>query len=70
MSVTTGAEYWTAMRLVKLYETACKGREEKPRVGIVRALEVGIIHPCRHMSNQADSTASSSPTPASSLSPV
>jgi hypothetical protein len=43
MSVTTGAEYWTAARLVKLYETACKGREEKPRVGIVRALEVNLV---------------------------
>jgi hypothetical protein len=37
---TTGAEYWTSQRLVTLYESACRGREERARVGIVRALEV------------------------------
>ncbi|ORX39593.1 hypothetical protein BD324DRAFT_654814 [Kockovaella imperatae] len=37
---STGAQYWTSQRLVALYESACKGREERPRVGIVRALEV------------------------------
>lgn len=40
LTTTTGAQYWTSQRLVGLYESACKGREERPRVGIVRALEV------------------------------
>ncbi|WVQ77942.1 hypothetical protein IAT38_000022 [Cryptococcus sp. DSM 104549] len=40
LSASTGPEYWTAARLVTLYESACRGREERPRVGIVRALEV------------------------------
>ncbi|RXK36032.1 hypothetical protein M231_06680 [Tremella mesenterica] len=35
-----GAQYWTSERLVALYESACRGREERPRVGIVRTLEV------------------------------
>ncbi|OCF44763.1 hypothetical protein I317_01453 [Kwoniella heveanensis CBS 569] len=40
LSASTGPEYWTSQRLVTLYESACRGREERPRVGIVRALEV------------------------------
>ncbi|WVF72536.1 hypothetical protein IAT40_007353 [Kwoniella sp. CBS 6097] len=40
LSASTGPEYWTSHRLVTLYESACRGREERPRVGIVRALEV------------------------------
>ncbi|WVQ98412.1 hypothetical protein IAU59_005535 [Kwoniella sp. CBS 9459] len=40
LSTSTGPEYWTSQRLVTLYESACRGREERPRVGIVRALEV------------------------------
>lgn len=33
------------MRLIKLYESACRGREEKPRLGIVRALQALPTHP-------------------------
>ncbi len=33
------------MRLIKLYESACRGREEKPRLGIVRALQAIPAHP-------------------------
>ncbi|RSH95673.1 hypothetical protein EHS25_000765 [Saitozyma podzolica] len=40
LSASTGAEYWTSARLITLYESACRGREERPRVGIVRALEI------------------------------
>ncbi|KAK4687531.1 protein phosphatase 1 regulatory subunit 37, partial [Tremellales sp. Uapishka_1] len=39
LSTTTGPEYWTSQRLVTLYESACRGREERPRIGVVRALE-------------------------------
>jgi protein phosphatase 1 regulatory subunit 37 len=35
-----GAEYWTAERLVQLYELACKGREERPKPVIRKALKV------------------------------
>ncbi|WWC61497.1 uncharacterized protein I303_104081 [Kwoniella dejecticola CBS 10117] len=40
LSSSCGPEYWHSRRLVLLYETACRSREEKPRVGITRALEV------------------------------
>ena len=40
VSSTVGAQYWTSDKLVALYENACRGREERSRVGIVRALEV------------------------------
>lgn len=33
------------MRLIKLYESACRGREEKPRLGIVRALQAIPAYP-------------------------
>ncbi|KAK8870050.1 hypothetical protein IAR55_000620 [Kwoniella newhampshirensis] len=49
LCASTGPEYWTAARLVSLYESACRGREERSRVGIVRALEVIPAHP-RHRS--------------------
>ncbi|WWC85158.1 uncharacterized protein L201_000015 [Kwoniella dendrophila CBS 6074] len=39
LSSSCGPQYWTSQRLVTLYESACRGREERPRVGIVRALE-------------------------------
>jgi len=39
LSTASGGEYWTSIRLIKLYESACRGREEKPRLGIVRALQ-------------------------------
>ncbi|CAD6576198.1 MAG: hypothetical protein TREMPRED_001605, partial [Tremellales sp. Tagirdzhanova-0007] len=39
LTKTTGAEYWTSARLVTLYENACRLREERPRTGIIRALE-------------------------------
>ncbi|WVQ71367.1 hypothetical protein IAR50_000896 [Cryptococcus sp. DSM 104548] len=39
LEASTGPEYWTPQRLVALYEQACKSREERPRIGIVRALE-------------------------------
>jgi protein phosphatase 1 regulatory subunit 37 len=47
MSTSSGAEYWNSTRLVALYENACRIREERPRVGIVRALEVSLsrTHP-------------------------
>ncbi|KJD99826.1 hypothetical protein I311_06588 [Cryptococcus gattii NT-10] len=31
--------YWTPHRLVVLYEQACRGRDERPRIGVIRALE-------------------------------
>ncbi|BEI85076.1 hypothetical protein CcaverHIS002_0504770 [Cutaneotrichosporon cavernicola] len=45
LSTASGAEYWSSMRLIKLYESACRGREEKPRLGIVRALQAIPAHP-------------------------
>lgn len=36
----TAQDYWTRAKLVALYESACKGREEMIRVGIVNALSV------------------------------
>ncbi|KAL1407472.1 hypothetical protein Q8F55_006905 [Vanrija albida] len=39
LTAAKGAEYWTSMRLIKLYESACRGREEKPRIAIVKALQ-------------------------------
>ena len=39
MSTLQGAKYWTPDRLITLYENACRGREERARVGIVRAIE-------------------------------
>ncbi|TYJ53131.1 hypothetical protein B9479_006254 [Cryptococcus floricola] len=39
LEASTGPEYWTPQRLVTLYEQACKSREERPRIGVVRALE-------------------------------
>lgn len=39
LTTASGGEYWTSIRLIKLYESACRGREEKPRLGIVRALQ-------------------------------
>lgn len=39
LSTASGANYWTSIRLIKLYESACRGREEKPRLGIIRALQ-------------------------------
>lgn len=40
LSAATGAEYWTNEKLVMLYERACRVHCERPRVAIVRALEV------------------------------
>ncbi|ODN85879.1 hypothetical protein L198_07444 [Cryptococcus wingfieldii CBS 7118] len=40
LEASTGPEYWTPQRLVTLYEQACKSREERPKIGVVRALEV------------------------------
>ncbi|GMK55777.1 hypothetical protein CspeluHIS016_0208330 [Cutaneotrichosporon spelunceum] len=45
LSTASGAEYWSSMRLIKLYESACRGREEKPRLGIVRSLQAIPAHP-------------------------
>nr|ODN75708.1 hypothetical protein L203_06480 [Cryptococcus depauperatus CBS 7841] len=42
LSTSVGPEYWTPQRLISLYETACRGREEKPRIGILRALEASL----------------------------
>jgi protein phosphatase 1 regulatory subunit 37 len=39
----TAQDYWTQARLVALYESACKGREEMIRSGIVNALNVSIL---------------------------
>jgi hypothetical protein len=39
LSTASGGEYWTSIRLIKLYESACRGREEKPRLGVIRALQ-------------------------------
>ncbi|WWC69798.1 uncharacterized protein I206_103741 [Kwoniella pini CBS 10737] len=40
LSSNCGPKYWHSRRLVLLYETACRSREERPRVGITRALEM------------------------------
>lgn len=45
LSTASGANYWTSIRLIKLYESACRGREEKPRLGIIRALQAIPPHP-------------------------
>ncbi|WRT66800.1 uncharacterized protein IL334_003763 [Kwoniella shivajii] len=50
LSSSCGPQYWSSHRLVMLYESACRGREERPRVGIVRALEVIPLPPkSRHI---------------------
>ncbi|ORY32099.1 hypothetical protein BCR39DRAFT_524149 [Naematelia encephala] len=65
LASSSGAEYWTAQRLVGLYENACRGHEERPRVGIVRALEI-IPPPPKprnvHLTLRTDPSSSSLPT--------
>jgi len=39
----TAQDYWTRAKLVALYESACKGREEMIRTGIVNALSVSTF---------------------------
>jgi protein phosphatase 1 regulatory subunit 37 len=45
----TAQDYWTRAKLVALYESACKGREEMIRSGIVDALSVSTFLAFRHM---------------------
>lgn len=69
LSTARGSEYWTSMRLIKLYESACRGREEKPRLGVVRALQALPAHPKpRHLHLIVHDIASQGPTSSSSQS--
>lgn len=57
------------MRLIKLYESACRGREEKPRLGVVRALQALPAHPKpRHLHLIVHDIASQGPASSSSQS--
>lgn len=69
LSTARGSEYWTSMRLIKLYESACRGREEKPMLGVVRALQALPAHPKpRHLHLIVHDIASQGPTSSSSQS--
>jgi hypothetical protein len=43
LKAQSGRDYWTRDKLVSLYESACKGREETVRLGVRNAILVGVV---------------------------